>query len=91
MGWAFVCGDSLMIRISGVVGAVPVDSLTFAGEGTTVCPVCEGLGSLPEAVLAWDCVQEPPDCSFCCDGVMDLGQRKLYCDSAFNDSDKTVL
>lgn len=83
-GSAFVCGGQLLVRVSGVVGAVPVNTVRFASESATVCPACDGMGCFPETV---DRYGEAARCSFCAGGVMSSGQRKLYIDASRPETD----
>lgn len=82
VGWAFVCGDEVLVRVKGEVGAVPVDAVKIAKDGESVCPVCVGTGELKEAIQAWDCGGSPKDCSFCSSGIMNKAQMAAYSESA---------
>lgn len=71
IGWAFVCGGSLLIRVSGVVGAVPVDCLALAAdqweERRCENPTCRGrlIDGLGFAVRVIKNRQSKVECSEC--------------------------
>lgn len=84
IGSAFVCEEDVLVRVSVVVGGVPVTAIRFGSETDTVCPVCDGAACFPESVDSQGWLRR---CVFCSDGIMSIIQRKLYVDAAKPETD----